>query len=478
MRAHWGFRGTAAVGALAGVVLVTGAPAARSAVQPPAAVAADASPVRVLAPIGGVSLTPTEPPGAALSPKKVADAVAGYLSGGPLGSGASPARIIDVATGEVLYAAGDEQPVEPASTMKLVTSLSVLSALRPQTRLVTRTVLRNPAATTPRLLVVGGGDPSLRSTGTQGEDPLAAASLTELARATASRLTATGVTRVRVGYDDSLFSGPAMHPTWSTSFPGLGIVAPVSALLADEGRTDPDRPASSSDPARSAATRFARALAAEGITVTGSVARSLATDASVDVASVHSAPVSVLVEHMLATSDNTYAETLARVAAAATGHPGSFDGVAARAAQVLDEFAVPTPDGTAFADGSGLSRADRLAPQTLTDLLRVVSRTAGYTGAVSSGMPVAGATGSLRTRFTGGAGEAARGLVRAKTGTLTGVVGLAGFASRQDGRLLAFAFLDDTVPTGANAGRAELDRALAALVGCDCQADAAAASPS
>lgn len=473
MRAHRTVGATAVAGALAMAVLVTGAAAARPADQSPAATAPETSgPVRVLAPIGGISLAPVAPPGAALSADKVTDAVDGYLSGGPLGSGASPARIVDVASGETLYAADDEQPVEPASTMKLVTSLSVLSALQPQARISTRTVIRDPAAATPRVLVVGGGDPSLRSTGSRGTDPLAPASLTELATATASQLAAKGIATVRVGYDTSLFSGPAMHPSWSTSFPGLGIVAPVSSLLADEGRADPDRPARSSDPARAAANRFVRALEARGIEVTGSVSRATVKDVSVELAAVQSAPLSVLVEHMLATSDNTYAETLARVAAAATGHPGSFEGLATRAADVLAQYAIPRPDGTTFADGSGLSRQNRLAPGTLTGLLRAVSRTAGFTGPVSSGLPVAGSTGSLRQRFTDGAGEEARGLVRAKTGTLTGVVGLAGFVSRPDGRLLAFAFLDDSVPSGANAGRAELDRALGELVSCACEAAA------
>ena len=62
------------------------------------------------------------------------------------------------------------------------------------------------------------------------------------------------------------------------------------------------------------------------------------------------------------------------------------------------------------------------------------------------------------------------GVVRAKTGTLTGVVGLVGYASRPDGRLLAFAILDDSAPGSALANRAQVDRALARLVSCPCTA--------
>jgi D-alanyl-D-alanine carboxypeptidase/D-alanyl-D-alanine-endopeptidase (penicillin-binding protein 4) len=83
-------------------------------------------------------------------------------------------------------------------------------------------------------------------------------------------------------------------------------------------------------------------------------------------------------------------------------------------------------------------------------------------------LPVGGTTGSLRGRFDSAATDPARGLVRAKTGTLTGVVGLAGYLSRPDGRLLAFAILDESVPGGALGGRRAMDRALAELVECDC----------
>jgi D-alanyl-D-alanine carboxypeptidase/D-alanyl-D-alanine-endopeptidase (penicillin-binding protein 4) len=61
-------------------------------------------------------------------------------------------------------------------------------------------------------------------------------------------------------------------------------------------------------------------------------------------------------------------------------------------------------------------------------------------------------------------------VVRAKTGTLTGVGALAGYASRPDGRLLALAFVDGSTPGGALAARAAFDRAAAALVSCDCAA--------
>jgi D-alanyl-D-alanine carboxypeptidase/D-alanyl-D-alanine-endopeptidase (penicillin-binding protein 4) len=376
--------------------------------------------------------------------------------------------VVDVATGEVLYEASDD-PTVPASTMKLVTAASALDALGPDSRLRTRVVVVDPQAETPRVVIVGAGDPSLRSTGAKvgrAGTSLTPASLEELAASTARALALRGITRVKVGYDASLFTGPAMHPSWAGSFPAAGIVAPVSALVVDQGRQTPRGVSRVADPAARTGQVFAEFLATAGVTVRGEPKEVEAPDGSATLAYVESPPVGVLVERMLATSDNDYAEILGRLGASAGGEPASFAGVADRAAAVLGELGVDD-SGARFADASGLSRRNRLAPSTLTDLLAVTS--VDY-GSIHSGLPVAGATGSLAARFRAPVQQPGRGVVRAKTGTLTGVGSLAGYASRSDGRLLAFAFVDGSTPGGTLAARAAFDRAAAALVACDCAA--------
>ena len=111
-----------------------------------------------------------DPTGAPLDPDAVEAALAPLLTGGALGPGRSPAHVIDVATGEVLYDASDD-PTVPASTMKLVTATSVLDALGTDARLRTRVVVVDPAAKTPRVVIIGAGDPSLRSTGAKVGGP-------------------------------------------------------------------------------------------------------------------------------------------------------------------------------------------------------------------------------------------------------------------------------------------------------------------
>jgi D-alanyl-D-alanine carboxypeptidase/D-alanyl-D-alanine-endopeptidase (penicillin-binding protein 4) len=395
-------------------------------------------------------------------------ALAPLLTGGALGAGRSPAHVIDVATGEVLYAASDS-PTVPASTMKLVTAVSVLDALDPDSRLRTRVVVVDPQATIPRVVIVGAGDPSLSSTGAKvggAGTSLMPASLEELAASSARALTLRGITRVEVGYDASLFTGPALHPSWARSFPAAGIVAPVGALVVDQGRRTPRGVGRVSDPAARAGQVFAEQLASAGLKVRGEPEDVEAPDEATTLAYVESPPVGVLVERMLAASDNDYAEILGRLGASASGEPASFKGVSDRAAAVLEGLGVDI-DGARFADASGLSRRNRLAPSTLTDLLAVTS--AGY-GSMHSGLPVAGATGSLAARFRLTGLESGRGVVRAKTGTLTAVASLAGYASRPDGRVLAFGFVDASAPGGTLATRAALDRAVTALVTCDCAA--------
>ena len=143
---------------------------------------------------------------------------------------------------------------------------------------------------------------------------------------------------MKVGYDASLFTGPAVHPSWASSFPAAGIVAPVSALVVDQGRRTPQGVSRVADPAAQAARVFADRLTAAGVTVRGEP-KEAGGPATLPRRSayVESPPVGVLVERMLATSDNDYAEILGRLGAAASGEPASFVGVADRAAQVLTD---------------------------------------------------------------------------------------------------------------------------------------------
>lgn len=362
----------------------------------------------------------------------------------------------------------------PASTTKLVTSLAALLALGPDTRFTTRVVGRPGAGDGPPVLtLVGGGDPFLqRDDVDAGGTPWAyppRATLSDLAARTASALAENDLDRVRLTYDTSLFTGPAENPAWEPLYVDSGEVSPIAPLWIDEGRP-PSRLGRVADAPAEAAAAFAAELAAQGVSVVGPVREARAARDTAPVAAVTGPAVGQIVERLLEVSDNEAAEVLLRhVGLAVAGEGSSRAGVAAVRA-VLAEAGVDL-GASRLLDGSGLSRRNDLAPEVLLDVLRLAaSPDRPELGPLLAGLPVAGVTGSLATRFLD-APPAARGGVRAKTGTLSGVTALAGLAQGPDGATMVFVLIADAFrPEVVLEARAALDAAAAALAACRCGA--------
>ncbi|MEU7724095.1 D-alanyl-D-alanine carboxypeptidase/D-alanyl-D-alanine-endopeptidase [Streptomyces sp. NPDC040724] len=386
---------------------------------------------------------------------KLAAALKPLLADPALGT-VRTASVVDTATGQVLYESGARDAMTPASTVKIVTAAAALAALGPERRIRTTVV---PGAAPGQIVLVGGGDPSL--TAKKKSPAGSGGSLVALAADTAQALKAAGTDTVTLGYDDSLYTGPARHPI------GLNPnIALVTALTADEGRPDDstsgpvDR---AEDPSKDAARAFRTLLTERGIKVTGEPARTkpAAGDAPAQpLATTLSTPVAGLVERMLTNSDNDIAEALARQTALASGQPASFEGAEKAVAAKLAALGVDTA-GSRFADGSGLNRADKVSAGLLTGLLaKAADPQRPELRPVLTGLPVAGFTGTLRGRNAGT--SPAAGLLRAKTGTLTGVNSLSGTVVDPSGRLLAFAFLTANSPGPEGAEKA-LDKLAAAV---------------
>ncbi|MEU5124868.1 D-alanyl-D-alanine carboxypeptidase/D-alanyl-D-alanine endopeptidase [Streptomyces mobaraensis] len=358
------------------------------------------------------------------------------------------ASVVDAATGERLFGSNEAAAVTPASTVKLATSAAALSALGADHRIETAVTLGADG-----IVLVGGGDPTLTARpAPPGREPTG---LPALADATARALKALGTDHTALRYDVSRYTGPVPHPIGPNE-----NLAPVSALMVDEGRLDESDhgPADrTDDPAGDAARKFAALLGERGVRVEGEPAEGRSPAGARRLAAVSSAPLADLVERALTQSDNDIAEALARQTALADGQPASFEGAGRAVAARLARLGLPMA-GTRFADGSGLDRADRVSADLLARLLaRAGDRRAPELRAVLTGLPVAGFSGTLQGRVAGG-----RGVVRAKTGTLTGVNALAGTAVAGGGRLLTFAFLADGTADSEGAQRA-LDGLAAAV---------------
>jgi D-alanyl-D-alanine carboxypeptidase/D-alanyl-D-alanine-endopeptidase (penicillin-binding protein 4) len=375
--------------------------------------------------------------------------------------------VVDVASGDVLVAHGDQRGQQPASTLKVLTAASVLRALGPDTRLST-SVVAGPGPG--ELVLVGAGDATLTrvpappSSLPPGQSARPA-SLIDLATRTAAAVRATGRTSVTVSIDDSLFTGPHVAPGWPASYVATGIVSPVFALSADSGKVSATSRVRDADPALSAAHYFVTRLRAAGLTVTGTVTRTVTSSTNAVVASVQSPTLSELVERMLTVSDDDLAEALAHLAGGVDGGSASFAGGARAARVTLDQLGAPT-NGVTIVDGSGLSLHNLMTAQSQVRLLAAVAldapmvgSTAGVLWPASTGLPVAGVTGTLLDRFRTAGTLAGRGVVRAKTGTLSDVSDLSGVVRDTHGRLLAFSFLADSTPGPVLDARAALDRA-------------------
>ncbi|MFT4085099.1 MAG: D-alanyl-D-alanine carboxypeptidase/D-alanyl-D-alanine-endopeptidase [Nocardioides sp.] len=347
----------------------------------------------------------------------------------------------------------------PASITKIMTSTAALERLGPEHRFTTSVTRRGHTVT-----LVGGGDPLLAS-----------ADLRDLARSSATKLAAAGVHRVRVAYDDSLFTGPSVATTWRAGYVPEEAV-PVTALIVDEGHTagtdgevGTDDDGRVTQPSLAAAEVFARALAKAGVTVTGDPRHAASAGGATVLASHRGETVGMIVEHTLRYSDNQAAEMLGRQVGLKAGD-ASFTGGARAVTTTLVGLGIPAA-GIHLFDSSGLSRQGKLSATAVADALRLA--TEGDHPELSSilaGLPVAGFEGSLEDRFVAGTSSSAgQGVVRAKTGTLTGVSGLAGVVTDANGTPFVVVVIADRI-TPAKTWQARLDEedVLAAVASCDC----------
>ena len=367
--------------------------------------------------------------------------------------------VIDLITGDVLVDLDAADGQVPASTTKLLTAIAAVSTLGPDATLAT--VARYDPDRT-EVSLVAGGDMLLAADAGTGDGAVGYAGLGDLADQVASALAARGITAVNVSVDTSQFPGPAYPSEWPAYALSSGYAAPVQGLAINVGRkTDDDYAARWPDPAANAADVFAQRLTDRGITATRVGTRDASTGDQVG--RVESAPLSAVATYMLHASDNSVAEDLSRVLALATGHQAVPAQATEAVRAALATLGVDTA-GLQLYDGAGFSARNRVPPQVLTSAIRAASQ-AEPTHELLGWLAEAGLTGTLDNRFISTPGA---GVVRAKTGSLTGVTALAGVVLTQDGRPLAFAVLADGMAYGQDRPTDAIDSFADALAQCGC----------
>lgn len=366
--------------------------------------------------------------------------------------------VVDPGSQQVVFDKQASRALTPASTVKILTAAAALEALGTDSRLATRAALDGNT-----VYLIGGGDASLPRSLKTDLEAQGPASMRRLARDTATVLGTRN--RIDIVFDDSLFTGRTLGPGWPRGFPAAGVAAPVTALMVDQGRRSPTSRARVNDPSQKAAEIFASLLEKRGVQV-DRVSRGVTPAAAREVARVESATISEIVMSMLTSSDNDVAESLGHLVGKELFNDASFSGGARATTQLLSQSGIDT-SSMSLVDASGLSGRNKVAPSTIADVLVDVVREENW-DAIGQGLAVAGVTGTLADRFTTKATSAGRGVVRAKTGTLTGVGSLAGIVIDDDDRPLVFVVISNGVRSQARA-RDTMDRIASRLAECGCR---------
>jgi D-alanyl-D-alanine carboxypeptidase/D-alanyl-D-alanine-endopeptidase (penicillin-binding protein 4) len=346
---------------------------------------------------------------------------------------------VNAASGPVATHAADA-PVIPASTQKLLTAAAALSVIGPDTTFETRAVAPQDvqSGSVDRLYLVGGGDPLLSTADFRAElnlQPITANLPTSKLEDLADAIVAHGVKRVTGGVigDDSRYDATRYVPTWSPSYRTGGSIGPVGALEVNRGfAVSKPIPTGAADPAVLAASKLTDLLKARGVAVGGAPARGTAPASTAEIAKLESPPLKDVVHEMLTSSDNLAAEMLVRELGVRVSHTGTTDAGVKAVAAKLGELGLPTTN-LALVDGSGLDRGNRVTCRLLAAVVDLGAQP--QFKALWDGLPVAGGSGTLAAVLKN---SKVAGKLRAKTGFLNGVAGLAGLVDVSQPMRFAF----------------------------------------
>lgn len=150
-----------------------------------------------------------------------------------------------------------------------------------------------------------------------------------------------------------------------------------------------------------------------------------------------SKPLRLLINEMLKKSDNVIAGALFKKIGQLYSHqPGSWTNGSLAVSQILSKHAGVNISGMRILDGSGLSAENLATPAQMMQVLEFAYHHYPTSYEFISSLPIAGVDGTLKHRMWNIARK-----VRAKTGTISGVVSLAGYVVNGDKEPLAFVIM-------------------------------------
>ena len=346
--------------------------------------------------------------------------------------------VINVTTGDVLYDRSATTGASPASVLKVITAAAALATVGPNYQFSTRVFEGSDPGS---IVLVGGGDPTLSRLPVGSESVYTGApKLADLANQTkaAWEVKHPGEPITKVILDASLWNtSDKWDSTWDRSEQRDGWHSEVTALMVDGDRDNPQAIQSrrSDDPIGRAGSAFKDAL---NIATPVEIVTGNATPGLSKLGEVNSQPMSTLIAQMLNWSDNALGEQIARIVSLNLDGRGTATSLSTLIPGIIKNYGLDVT-GMVIRDGSGLSANNLVPPLLMAQLMAKVATGEQGLDVIKAGLPVAGKTGSLKSRFTGGS-AIARGEVFAKTGWILTSRTLSGFLNAADGSVLSFAF--------------------------------------
>ncbi len=170
--------------------------------------------------------------------------------------------------------------------------------------------------------------------------------------------------------------------------------------------------------------------------------------------------LAALVKRCNERSVNIYAETFLKT----IGSKSSLDGTTEAGIATLTGYWKKRKidmDGLKMVDGSGLSRHNAVTPFFMANFMRAIWLDKKIAEPFYLSLPIAGETGTLEKWFKD---SPAKGKIRAKTGSMSGVLSYTGYALRTNGSTIAFCLIVNQYSGKANDMRKKLTWILGKLV--------------